>query len=94
MRALRGLASDEQLRRLLRAAGRPDALPEDARLRLERVLTDPALPPQQARAAREILAPLLGLLGAGPLASDLIEALQGAALGLVRLAELAAKRPA
>jgi transcriptional regulator with XRE-family HTH domain len=94
VRALRGHASDDQLRRLLRAAGRPDDLPEDARRRLERVLSDPTLPPQHARVAEEILVPLLGLLGGGPLPAEVVEALRTAAAGLLRLAELAAGRPA
>jgi transcriptional regulator with XRE-family HTH domain len=94
VRALRGQATDAQRRRLLRAAGLPDELPEDPRRRLDWVLGESTMPPENARVAREILGPLLGLLGAGPLPAELLEALRTATAGLLRLAELAAGRPA
>jgi transcriptional regulator with XRE-family HTH domain len=92
VRSLRGHASDEQLRRLLRAAGRPDALPEDARQRLERVLADPALPAENARAVEAMLGPLLALLATGPLPPGLVENLSGGVIAAVRLAEMAVER--
>lgn len=91
VRALRGHAADDQLRRLLRAAGRPEDLPEDAQQRLERVLANPALPPPNARAIRQVLVPLLGTLGAGPLSQEVLDAIVQSAEGLLRLAALATR---